>query len=307
MRIAGWSEPAISQKITNQELIIIAKALKLQKKMGKRTRYFEQFRYEQGVILTKELHLDGPTSAHNMEEVIAIKGTIPRVGDRVKLRRYNAVKNHIATITRASPDGIPVQVKLDDGKIIEVVGYLLQLIGLFQKIWAALEELFRKPHNQIATSQSFLFNKILFMRNPLFKLLVVVALALSCTKQETAHYYRIDGVTLGLDSIENLVVNQHNIRLETMGEKLYSKVVLLENDMDLQFANIQNTRVYRIAFNPIDTAFFLVHDRWDDKNKRWRPSISNQSFKSLEEIKNGASGFFCKTDDCLAFFSGKTY
>jgi uncharacterized protein Yka (UPF0111/DUF47 family) len=46
-----------------------------------------------------------------------------------------------------SPDGIPVKVQLDDGKVIELVGYLVQLVNLIEAMINALRELFNKSQD----------------------------------------------------------------------------------------------------------------------------------------------------------------
>jgi hypothetical protein len=79
-----------------------------------------------------------------MEQVIAVKGKIPRVGERVKISSYPSAEKVYASVHEVSPDGIPVKVKLDDGKIIELVGYLVQLINLVEAIFQAIKELFNK-------------------------------------------------------------------------------------------------------------------------------------------------------------------
>jgi hypothetical protein len=109
-----------------------------------KTRFYEVSYHDEGVMLTLAIDKKRAEDFLDMSEVIAVKGKTPRVGDRVKVRWYPAGNKFYATVQEVSPDGIPVKVKLDDGKIIELVGYLVQLINLIEAIIDALKELFNK-------------------------------------------------------------------------------------------------------------------------------------------------------------------
>lgn len=113
-----------------------------------KTTFYEVTYYQEGVMLTIAIDEKRAVDFLNMNAVIAVKGKTPRVGDKVKIRRYPAGEKVYAIVQEVSPDGIPVKVKrLDDGKIIELVGYLVQLINLIEAIIEAIKELFDKDQD----------------------------------------------------------------------------------------------------------------------------------------------------------------
>jgi hypothetical protein len=114
--------------------------------MGK-TRFYEVTHPEAEVILTFPIEEQRALKFLQMREVIAIRGKVPRVGESVKIRTYPDGKKVFATVHQVSPDGIPVKVQLDDGKVIELVGYLVQLVNLIEAMINALRELFNKSQD----------------------------------------------------------------------------------------------------------------------------------------------------------------
>jgi len=109
-----------------------------------KTRFYEVSYHDEAVMLTIPIEEKRAIDFLNMSEVIAVKGKTPRVGDKVKIQWYPEGEKVYVVVHEVSPDGIPVKVKLDDGKIIELVGYLVQLINLIEAIIDALKELFNK-------------------------------------------------------------------------------------------------------------------------------------------------------------------
>lgn len=108
----------------------------------RKTRFYEVTHHEEDVILTFPIEEQRAINFLHMREVIAIRGKTPRVGERVKIRSYPDGDKIFATVQQVSPDGIPVKVQLEDGTIIELVGYLVQLIHLIEAIIIAIKELF---------------------------------------------------------------------------------------------------------------------------------------------------------------------
>jgi hypothetical protein len=109
-----------------------------------KTKFYEVIHHDEGVMMTMPIDENRALIFLKMTEVIAVKGNIPRVGDKVKVRRYPAGEKIYGTVHEVSPNGIPVRVRLDDGKIIELVGYLVQLVNLIEAIIKAIKELFDK-------------------------------------------------------------------------------------------------------------------------------------------------------------------
>jgi hypothetical protein len=112
-----------------------------------RTKFYEVSYHDEDVMLTIPIDEQRAVDFLSMIEVIAIKGKIPQVGDKVKIRKYPGGEKVYASVHEVSPDGIPVRVKLEDGKVIELVGYLVQLINLIEAMLNALRELFNKSQD----------------------------------------------------------------------------------------------------------------------------------------------------------------
>lgn len=113
-----------------------------------KTKFYEVSYHDEEVILTIPIEEKRAIDFLNMSEVIAVKGKTPQVGDKVKIHWYPEGEKVYAIVQEVSPDGIPVKAKLlDDGKIIELVGYLVQLINLIEVIIDAIKELFDKDQD----------------------------------------------------------------------------------------------------------------------------------------------------------------
>lgn len=81
---------------------------------------------------------------HQFVEVIGIIGKTPSIGDKIKLKKFLNANMEYGTVTQVSATGIPVQAQLDDGQIIELVGYLIQLVNLIEAIVRTVKKLFQK-------------------------------------------------------------------------------------------------------------------------------------------------------------------
>jgi len=91
--------------------------------------------------LTKEEAIMHPDS-------FAIEGQTPKLGDLVACKWMiyggDIAWNPVAKVHRVDERGVPKKLLLPDGKIIEVVGLILELIGLAERVWLAIKALFDK-------------------------------------------------------------------------------------------------------------------------------------------------------------------
>ena len=95
-------------------------------------------------VTTTLINYNKATFYYQMNKVIAIKGRTPGVGYRVRIRKYPSGKKQWAWISRVSPTGIPIQAELEDGQVIELVGYLIQLIHLLDAISIRVKMIFQQ-------------------------------------------------------------------------------------------------------------------------------------------------------------------
>jgi len=130
--------------------------------MGK-TRFYEVTHHAEEVILTFPIEEQRALQFLQMREVIAIRGKVSRVGESVKIRTYPDGEKALATVHQVSPDGIPMKVQLEDGKVIELVGYLVQIVNLIAQIYKVVHRwiqalLSRFLFDQISLFWSFIFS-----------------------------------------------------------------------------------------------------------------------------------------------------
>lgn len=95
-------------------------------------------------IGTKEFVLMS-TQAIKARGAFMIKGNIPQIGDVVRVEPYfKGCEYKYAKVVRVNERGVPTKLKLPDGKIIAVVGLILELVGLIERLILAVKSLFSK-------------------------------------------------------------------------------------------------------------------------------------------------------------------
>jgi hypothetical protein len=86
------------------------------------------------------------THAMNTRGAFILKGkAIPKIGDVVRVEPYFKHSHHkYAKVHRVNERGVPTKLQLPDGKIIAVVGLILELVGLIERLILAVKCLFSK-------------------------------------------------------------------------------------------------------------------------------------------------------------------
>lgn len=112
--------------------------------MRKTIKYYEVAREEHGVFLTKEIEEKRAVDFLSMQEVIGVKGKLPRVRDKVSVISLLNDQKIYGTVLEVSPDGVPVRMELDQGRVIELVGFVVELVNLVDVILRFIKGFFLK-------------------------------------------------------------------------------------------------------------------------------------------------------------------
>ena len=125
-----------------------------------KTKYFQVDYGKYGQIVNAYEVFDLSVQSVDVKHLITLKGKrLPRVGEKIHVYKNGA--DQIAEVSEVHPNGIPLRAKLDENTTIELVGSIIKLVNLINRILILLGLKKNKPWKPAPNVASFRMNPIL--------------------------------------------------------------------------------------------------------------------------------------------------